>query len=341
MPEDPYVSRLREVAASTASLPDRAQEVVRVLLRWVPFEAAWLALLDPVTREHVVVASSGLDSTALEHLARPATVRDLELAGLDRPRPPASLDDLPIGAHQMASWTDALLPAGFCDGLGVPLFEDGDSHVGFLGLLTTAREPPSALSRERLALVSPVVAAAVSPLRSLLSSARIARGASAGVALLRDGSTSRLPGRDLHPLLVGESPVLALARETLRAGQEYRTFLWPDDVDPTAAHVRVTVLRASDAPDFLMGAVVLTPRASPQGLTVRELEVLGQLVEGRSNQQIAHRLAVAPRTVAAHVEHLLLKLDASSRTLAAVRAERDGLYVPTASSPRRATAAVP
>lgn len=262
-------------------------------------------------------------------------MRDLELSGLHRQRLPASLDDLPVGVEQLASWRNVLIPAGFRDGLGVPLFEDGDSHVGFLGLLTTAREPPSVLSRERLALVSPVVAAGVSPLRSLLTSARIARGASAGVALLRDGSTSRLPGRDLHPLLVGESPVLALARQTLRAGQEYRTFLWPDDVDPTAAHVRVTVLRASDAPDFLMGAVVLTPRASSQGLTARELEVLGQLVEGRSNQQIARRLAVAPRTVAAHVEHLLLKLVASSRTLAAVRAERDGCYVPTSPAPPR------
>jgi hypothetical protein len=37
---------------------------------------------------------------------------------------------------------------------------------------------------------------------------------------------------------------------------------------------------------------------------------------------------VAPRTVAAHVEHVLVKLEAPSRTLAAVRAEREGLYVP-------------
>ncbi len=226
--------------------------------------------------------------------------------------------------------------------LGVPLFEDGDSHVGFLALLTTADEPPSALSRERLALVSSVVASGVSPLRSLLTSARLARGATAGVALLRDGSTARLPGRALHRLLSEDSPVLDLARETLGAGQEYRTFLWPVDADRTrTGHVRVTVLRASDAPDFLMGAVVLTPDASSQGLTARELEVLGLLVEGRSNQQIARRLTVAPRTVAAHVEHLLLKLEASTRTVAAVRAERDGCYVPTtpsrASGPRVVT----
>jgi DNA-binding NarL/FixJ family response regulator len=64
------------------------------------------------------------------------------------------------------------------------------------------------------------------------------------------------------------------------------------------------------------------------GLTQRELEVQGLLVEGYSNQEIARTLVVAPRTVAAHLEHVLGKLGAPTRTLAAVRAERDGLYVP-------------
>jgi len=56
--------------------------------------------------------------------------------------------------------------------------------------------------------------------------------------------------------------------------------------------------------------------------------VLGFLVEGCSNQDIAAALVVAPRTVAAHLEHVLDKLSAPTRTLAAVRAEREGLYVP-------------
>ena len=38
-------------------------------------------------------------------------------------------------------------------------------------------------------------------------------------------------------------------------------------------------------------------------------------------------LVVARRTVAAHIEHILLKLVTPTRTLAAVRAERAGVYV--------------
>jgi len=52
------------------------------------------------------------------------------------------------------------------------------------------------------------------------------------------------------------------------------------------------------------------------------------VIEGFANQEIARVLVVAPRTVATHLEHILVKLGAPSRTLAAVRAERSGLYVP-------------
>jgi DNA-binding NarL/FixJ family response regulator len=81
-----------------------------------------------------------------------------------------------------------------------------------------------------------------------------------------------------------------------------------------------------------VGMVLLSPAAELRGLTPRELEVLGLLIDGCSNQEIARALVVAPRTIAAHLEHILVKLGAPTRTLAAVRAERDGLYVP--STPR-------
>ncbi|MGY1608671.1 response regulator transcription factor [Geodermatophilus sp. SYSU D00700] len=91
----------------------------------------------------------------------------------------------------------------------------------------------------------------------------------------------------------------------------------------------MTVLTdTDDEPHVLSGMVLLSPGGDLRGLTPRELEVLGLLVEGYTNQEIARSLVVAPRTVAAHLEHVLAKLGAPSRTLAAVRAERAGLYVP-------------
>jgi DNA-binding CsgD family transcriptional regulator len=81
-------------------------------------------------------------------------------------------------------------------------------------------------------------------------------------------------------------------------------------------------------PIRLTGIVLVSPPQDLQGLTPRELEILGLLVEGSYNAEIARALVVAPRTVAAHLEHVLVKLDAPTRTLAAVRAQWSGLYVP-------------
>jgi DNA-binding CsgD family transcriptional regulator len=120
-----------------------------------------------------------------------------------------------------------------------------------------------------------------------------------------------------------------IARATLLDGQVYRSFMWPTrDGSAGGGHLRMTVLAATELPAFVLGAILVTPDADCRDLTPRELQVLGLLVDGHSNQQIARRLAVAPRTIAAHVEHLLDKLEAPNRTFAAVRAEREGCYVP-------------
>jgi DNA-binding NarL/FixJ family response regulator len=58
------------------------------------------------------------------------------------------------------------------------------------------------------------------------------------------------------------------------------------------------------------------------------LEILGLIVEGWPNHRIAAALALAQRTVNTHLEHILAKLGAPTRTVAAARALRFGLYVP-------------
>ena len=61
-------------------------------------------------------------------------------------------------------------------------------------------------------------------------------------------------------------------------------------------------------------------RANPAGLTARQLEVLELLVEGLTNQEIADRLVVSPRTAEHHVAAVMTKLGATSRREAARRA---------------------
>ncbi len=71
-----------------------------------------------------------------------------------------------------------------------------------------------------------------------------------------------------------------------------------------------------------------TPTHVLDTLTPREGEVAGLIAQGLSNRQIAERLVITNRTVAAHIEHILHKLDFASRTQIGVWAAEHGLVVP-------------
>ena len=78
----------------------------------------------------------------------------------------------------------------------------------------------------------------------------------------------------------------------------------------------------------LAAAGVVTRRvrvSAPAGLTPREVEVLGLLSRGLPNKSIARQLAVTPKTVGNHVEHIYAKLNVSNRAAAAMVAMQYGL----------------
>lgn len=60
-------------------------------------------------------------------------------------------------------------------------------------------------------------------------------------------------------------------------------------------------------------------------LTVREIEVLRLVAEGSTNRSIANDLGITEHTVKFHVNSILGKLSAESRTAAAMKAVRKGI----------------
>ncbi len=294
--DTPPVAAMMDLAASTLPLLDRARGLVQNLDRWLRADAIWLTLCDARSDVYATVGRSGLERPVLDYLGEQPTRSD-------RPGPP-----------------------GVRRALDLPLREPGGPHVGMLELLLADDGPGPAGVRSRLAELAPLLARGISPTRSMLATARLVDGAASGIVVMRNGTTYPLPGLADDQAPQADPAVIALARRALLAHQVYRTFLWP--IHGTAGHSRMTVLAATDAPDFVLGMVLVTPDADCRGLTARELEVLGLVVEGCSNQQIAGRLSIALRTVATHVENILHKLDVPTRTVAAVRAEREGCYVP-------------
>jgi DNA-binding CsgD family transcriptional regulator len=91
-----------------------------------------------------------------------------------------------------------------------------------------------------------------------------------------------------------------------------------------AAAIAARRLRERGARDVPTGPRRST-RRNPAGLTARELEVLGLLVEGLRNADIADRLFLSRRTVDHHVSAILRKLGVETRGQAAAAADRLGV----------------
>ncbi len=74
-------------------------------------------------------------------------------------------------------------------------------------------------------------------------------------------------------------------------------------------------------------ATKLVSRLGTPPLSVRELDVLRLVAQGRANKEIAAALSIGEGTVKTHVTNLMAKLEAQSRTEAVALARRRG-YLP-------------
>ncbi|HLU75503.1 MAG TPA: response regulator transcription factor [Nonomuraea sp.] len=140
------------------------------------------------------------------------------------------------------------------------------------------------------------------------------------------GALGELSGAATRVLVLTSVSDKSDVSPAMRAGAS--GFLYKD-VDPVAL---VRAVRAVHG-----GQVLLAPEAAeamleggdaapaPVPLTDREREVLKLIAAGRSNREIARRLAVAEKTVKTHVSNVLMKLGVQDRTQAALWAVRHGL----------------
>ena len=137
--------------------------------------------------------------------------------------------------------------------------------------------------------------------------------------------------RGLSGVGISEPARILGVADAYQAMREPRPHRSPRATEDAAAELRAEVKAGrldGDAVEAVLGAAghrVPRRREGPAGLTQREVEVLKLLARGLSNNEIAERLVISPKTVANHVEHIYTKIGASSRAAAALFAMRHGL----------------
>ena len=137
-----------------------------------------------------------------------------------------------------------------------------------------------------------------------------------------------------HAPALERTPTLALAQddesalELLRGGA-VGVLLRSADGERLVAALRA-VAAGLGVFDPALLRTLLGARAAPQDallLTPREAEVLSLMAEGLSNKLIADRLKISDHTAKFHVNSILNKLSADTRTEAVVIAARRGLLM--------------
>lgn len=147
-----------------------------------------------------------------------------------------------------------------------------------------------------------------------------------GIEALRRLRDLANPARVLVVTSFTEQRTVVPALRAGAAGYVYK------DIDPDALAGAIRSVRAGhvllqpEVAEALLAQEDQPSSSSRAGaLTDREREVLSLIADGRANREIARALVLSEKTVKTHVSNILMKLDLSDRTQAALWAVRHGI----------------
>ena len=131
---------------------------------------------------------------------------------------------------------------------------------------------------------------------------------------LRAAAQLRADRPDLGILVLSHHVEAAFAMRLLSEGAQGTGYLLKDrlsDLEDVADAIRRVGRGGSVVDPIVVGELLRSPQSDRRlsDLTEREREVLSLMAEGRSNQAIADRLFVTPKTVEAHIASIFSKLE--------------------------------
>ncbi|WP_260867949.1 LuxR family transcriptional regulator [Streptomyces sp. SAJ15] len=317
---------VREAARHAVRGRGGADTVLTALSAVIDYDHASLSRWDPLRRRHLTLAGS-YPAEATRYIEN----RLHDDPGFTLIRHSADTarwwHDVPGPVRRTSTGFHSVLePLGVEDGVAQCLFAADGRYVGILNVSTTRARCDQPAVRAVMTLLGECLAAVTDPLLGAGSAGDSGgaggpedAGAGSCAVLVpddEDATPVAVSGEPLPGLTDAGSPLVALVRRTAARQALPTTVLVPYRQRPL--ELRLTRQGAGTV-------VVCRAVARPSALSPRELEVLAELTQGRTNREIADRLFLSPRTVATHIEHILAKLDVPNRAAAAGRAVAWGL----------------
>lgn len=327
---------LASVVHRGLALPELFGAAERALRRAVSFDGCCWLTLDPATylpTSHV--AHGSLPPEAVPRLARNEIVEDdvNKLADLARTRSRAGILSEATGGRPERStrYRDLLRPNGFEAELR-GAFVHGTAAWGGMAMYRR-RGRPDFVSADRAALTGASRLIAIGIRRALLLAAVEDRADELGLILLEPGGAVEVitpAARQLLDQLI--APAAAEGQlPTAVTSVAYRALLAARGGRDDVARARVPtrdgrwlVIHGSAIGDAGVGrtAVIVEPARAVEiaplivaayGLTPREQEITGLVLQGRSTSEIAKALNVSAYTVQDHLKSIFEKVGARSR----------------------------
>ena len=314
----------RVAAATTETMPanERAAMVLGELQNLIPFVAAEIFSIHPLTGEVSELAKQGYSADVLENLHSPRFFELMESLNLPKSGKPIRMKDLPGDPRDNWAVGDVLLPAGYNEGMTMCLKTSDGRVTGVINLSTETSEHPSDIARDAVAHLCTALANMADQTQSGRWMSMLIGSGTSAIGLSANGDPISIPGLPEHALLQPGSALIPVAHESA-AMQSFGSFIWPAANENL---MRVRILPCSNE-NQAMSVVVCLDNANVGPLSYRELEVLTLAANGLSNIEIGLALSISGRTVSTHIEHILDKLGAPNRAAAAARAIAEGLVL--------------
>jgi DNA-binding CsgD family transcriptional regulator len=317
------VGRVAAVASEQAPQAARASAVIEELRKIIPFDAAEINTLHPISGEVTPLANVGYESDVLEHLHSQRFTELMKALALPITGRPVRMKDLPGDPFDNWAVGDVLVPAGYSEGLTMCLRTTDGRVTGVINLSTTSPEHPSDIAKDAISSLCSVLANMADQTQSGKWLSMLIGSGQTAVGISNDGNPIAIPGLPGHDLFQPGSELISYAHKNASMNS-WSSFIWPQNLNDDMFRIRVMPCSGENQP---MSAVISLDVADVGPLTHRELEVLTLAANGLSNLEIGAALQISSRTVGSHIEHILDKLGAPNRAAAAARAITEGLIL--------------